>query len=912
MPDRCASGKVFMNYPRGSEWRKWNLHIHTPGTALNDQFAGATENQKWENYLQKVEAVPDVAALGVTDYFSIAGYLKLKGYKDVGRIANIPLLLPNVELRILPATGDARAINIHVIFSPDVVGLLDSQFFQDLTFTFDNNSYRCTRPDLIRLGRDFSHDPQKDEKAAYEAGVNQFKVTFSSLRDVLRKNKNLRHKFLVALPNGSQDGNSGLQEASLAATRQEIYRLAHIIFSGRPADVSYFLGEGVDTPDQVKEKCGSIKPCVTGCDAHALDRICTPDEDRFTWIKADPSFEGLRQIVFEPKDRVRIQATNPALEFTKPFFGELSFRHDITVFQPSAQYEGTLFTACDRLPLNPAMVCVIGGRGTGKSCLVDYIGRAFGNVSRRPEITYSDDFIVRFNKDATSIDERGALTPGELPFVYIAQNEVKEKIASGTVGTEIRRMLGLEDLAFELAVETRISELLGNVSKLEAWFAQKNEKGELVYDKDETQRQLARYESLLASITTEQNREKLQRFTANVQRAANLREKEKSLKDLRKDLADTCERLNTLIQTVGGGIPILDFSPQVVVIDKQLEDVAGEVKRCEEENKQTREDFARIYTGDLSSLLANAESYRNAIEKLKQRLAEIERQKAALANAVTALAEITTMIESELNRQKSEIEQTWVRIQAGRADWMPEQRAVMQKILADRRITLETRIVFDPIKFYEKVKAVLNLRYFKASAETSTDQKVQASFNITDASTFLDFMRTRLRTMLGEDYVADARGLNSLFYDLDQRSTYLYVEPQITYGGRPLDKLSVGQKGTVYLCLKLATQPFSQPLLFDQPEDDLDNEFIINELVTIFREIKRFRQVILVTHNANLVVNADSEQVIVATNAEGRLSYKAGGLENPETNLAIRRILEGGDEAFHMRERKYHFIANEA
>jgi len=57
---------------------------------------------------------------------------------------------------------------------------------------------------------------------------------------------------------------------------------------------------------------------------------------------------------------------------------------------------------------------------------------------------------------------------------------------------------------------------------------------------------------------------------------------------------------------------------------------------------------------------------------------------------------------------------------------------------------------------------------------------------------------------------------------------------------------------------------FSQPLVFDQPEDDLDNEFIIKELVEIFRGIKKFRQAIFVTHNANLVVNADAEQVIVA------------------------------------------------
>jgi predicted ATPase len=94
-------------------------------------------------------------------------------------------------------------------------------------------------------------------------------------------------------------------------------------------------------------------------------------------------------------------------------------------------------------------------------------------------------------------------------------------------------------------------------------------------------------------------------------------------------------------------------------------------------------------------------------------------------------------------------------------------------------------------------------------------------------------------------------------------------------------------------------------LIFDQPEDDLDNEFIIDELVEIFRSIKKFRQVILVTHNANLVVNADAEQVVVAENTNGVLKYTSGSLEAEVTNKAVRRILEGGDEAFLKRELRY-------
>ena len=227
----------------------------------------------------------------------------------------------------------------------------------------------------------------------------------------------------------------------------------------------------------------------------------------------------------------------------------------------------------------------------------------------------------------------------------------------------------------------------------------------------------------------------------------------------------------------------------------------------------------------------------------------------------------------------------------------------MKKILSDRKISLEGRIIFNEEVFLEKLKQVLNLRFFKPPRGSTADDKVRELFPISNQTQFLKFMRDKLHDIEREEFVVG--DLSRVFYNLEERSTFLYVEPHISYGGNPLERLSVGQKGTVYLCLKLATQTFSQPLIFDQPEDDLDNEFIIKELVEIFRGIKQFRQIIMVTHNANLVVNADTEQVIVAENVDGVLKYHSGSLENEETNMAVRRILEGGDEAFRKRERRY-------
>lgn len=79
-----------------------------------------------------------------------------------------------------------------------------------------------------------------------------------------------------------------------------------MIYSSNQKDINYFLGEGKDDVELVKRKCGSLMPCIHGSDAHCNDRIFTPDDGKFCWIKADVTFEGLKQILYEPKERVRI------------------------------------------------------------------------------------------------------------------------------------------------------------------------------------------------------------------------------------------------------------------------------------------------------------------------------------------------------------------------------------------------------------------------------------------------------------------------------------------------------------------------------------------------------------------------------------------------------------------------------
>ncbi|TFB08039.1 DNA repair protein, partial [Candidatus Atribacteria bacterium MT.SAG.1] len=161
-----------------------------------------------------------------------------------------------------------------------------------------------------------------------------------------------------------------------------------------------------------------------------------------------------------------------------------------------------------------------------------------------------------------------------------------------------------------------------------------------------------------------------------------------------------------------------------------------------------------------------------------------------------------------------------------------------------------------------------------------------------------------------KDTITGKRSLGELFFNLNERKEYLSTIVETSYNGKTLEKLSAGQKGTLYLLLQLATKAFSTPLIFDQPEDDLDNEFIIEELVDLFKELKKYRQIIIVTHNANLVVAADTEQVIVANNNDENITYLSGSLENHTIIENVCKILEGGKNAFEKRKRRYRSIAS--
>jgi len=232
---------------------------------LNNQFGP----DAWDEYCRRInEAAPPAAALGVTEYCSIEGYKAVIQRRDLLR--HVEFIFPNVELRLATANKAGAAINVHLLFDPSESSHVETieSALTHLVFQYDGGKYGCTRRDLVKLGRDYDGTANLSDDAAYEAGVNQFKVPFEALRDWYESDQWLRDHCLIALAAG-KDGTSGLKEGGLQALREDMERFAHAMFSSNAKDRDFWLARGAAATDH-EQRYGWPKACL-----HQGDRILT-------------------------------------------------------------------------------------------------------------------------------------------------------------------------------------------------------------------------------------------------------------------------------------------------------------------------------------------------------------------------------------------------------------------------------------------------------------------------------------------------------------------------------------------------------------------------------------------------------------------------------------------------------------
>jgi len=345
------------NYPRGSEWRKWDLHVHTP-ISYENHFSG------WDTYIKKLKEKAiehGVEVVGINDYFSVDGYEKLldeceeetKNTNPCIKLENgkILYLFPVVELRLENFTRDNEAVNIHVVFSPDILpSTVRSSFLEKLKIKYQSCNLNCKEDDLVKIGYaeennrrfnanlDLSSFSAKDKERLLHKALKIISFSSSIFEDGIEKFKNILKesginddKHLIIIANKGTGGLDALhwydKQKFLSRAgniRQNLLNLSDVCFSNDENDIRFLLGQKKDTPkNEILNRFRSYKPCIWGSDAHTQENLFHPSNGNttdYTWIKADPTFEGLKQIIYEPEERVKIQKENPNFEFDKPYF----------------------------------------------------------------------------------------------------------------------------------------------------------------------------------------------------------------------------------------------------------------------------------------------------------------------------------------------------------------------------------------------------------------------------------------------------------------------------------------------------------------------------------------------------------------------------------------------------------------
>jgi hypothetical protein len=219
------------------------------------------------------------------------------------------LVFPNIEMRLGIGTVKGAWVNIHLLVSPEhpdhIIEL--KRFLARLTFAAFNDSFCCSREDLIKLGQCADRTIQS-QVAALEHGSKQFKVSFDQLREAYRGSAWAQANVVVAVAGSMTDGTSGVRDAADTTLREEVEKFAHVIFASSPSQREFWLGQRTLSADELRNRYGSLKPCLHGSDAHDHNSVGVPSQERYSWIKGAPEFDALRQVCIEPAGRAYIGA----------------------------------------------------------------------------------------------------------------------------------------------------------------------------------------------------------------------------------------------------------------------------------------------------------------------------------------------------------------------------------------------------------------------------------------------------------------------------------------------------------------------------------------------------------------------------------------------------------------------------
>jgi len=372
-----------MNDPRGSNWRIWDLHVHTPESIVHNY--GSCNLETWEKFLCDLENLPtSIKVLGINDYIFIDGYRKIIEAKANSRLSNIDLILPVIEIRLDKFGGtDSRLsrVNFHIIFSDQIKPeIIQQQFINALPRSYKlspeyaslHGSWDAvaTKESLKDLGKKIIASVPEEERTKFNDPLQEgFNNLNFKLEDVLERLNSpyFKGKYVTAIGK-TEWWNIKWNDRSIA-DKKTIINSANFVFIACESIKDYYKAK-----DSLRS--AKVNDCLLDCsDAHSYSNSRNKDRigNCFTWIKADPCFEGLKHVLVEPDEKIFVGEIPPQLETVEnnktKYISSVRIKK---VAVPGKKLDEIWFDT--DLSFNHGLVAIIGNKGSGKSALADIIG----------------------------------------------------------------------------------------------------------------------------------------------------------------------------------------------------------------------------------------------------------------------------------------------------------------------------------------------------------------------------------------------------------------------------------------------------------------------------------------------------------------------------------------------------------
>ena len=996
-------------FPRGSEWRKWDLHVHSP---YSYGYSGT-----WEQFIGQIKSA-ECDVIGINDYFCVAGYKKLVQSIESGDLdLQGKVLFPIVEMRMTDSlqnkhneTKSVRHFNFHIIFNNDP---------EELKIDDIESFIKSLQSDGAIIGSDYGDISKLKEK----------KVSFTDVLKALSHDKKFRNNYLVWLPYDEYGGIDEIDPNSDGWIKKNFIKDSDILGSSRQAQIDFFhwksplgkKGEPKFSQEEFESWFEDKKPCIKGSDSHEHDfpvgRLRNEKSepvDKFCWIKTDPTFQGLKQIVNEPEGRVHIGQIPESLKRVNQ--NPTKVVYSVSVKKREDSKTDERWFNFD-LPINSGMVAIIGNKGSGKSALADIIG-LLGNTKRYKQFSFLNDKKFSHKKQGKAQDFQAEMVWNDTKktkvdtlvesydgssserIKYIPQSYLEDICAEvglseeGAFYSELKSVifsrikksdrLDFDDLDSLLKhrdkeVENRIDQLVSEIKAINRDVAEMEDKLS-----EEHLRELQAHLKVKNEELEAHNSDNvkptpvLKPDEENDQKSNNdqvaLDSKKQELVDIDKKISEanekdgayareeaSLEKINKQLDNIESyvGSALGDLSEEFEQLGINADDIVN--LKVNKEKINSKFSSVRKSRGDISealnvqkegSLAAKRDLLLTDIASLNEKLSEPQkryqkyldnlqlwqsRKDEIIGDAVTVgtqkyyedqiekiksiypvqkrkLCQTRHEKSLEIYREKEQLREHYARYYGsvqGYLDGYPIENVKNFRIMFDVAIS-ESRFTEEFLRKINQNKSG-SFSGAREGAEKVKELLDRTNFDsVDDVGRFLESIIQALESHSGKSSSVKNQlvkgGTVEDLYNYIFSLEYLNPFYSLKWDNKELDQLSPGERGNLLLIFYLILDQNDIPLVIDQPEENLDNQTVFNTLVPCVKDAQKRRQIILVTHNPNLAVVCDADQVIHAKihkDQGNEVVYTTGSIENPEMNTKILDVLEGTRPAFNKRDSKY-------